>query len=219
MIEQYIDHTVLAPTTTNAQIEKLCTEAIENNFIAVCVPQHYVKMATNLTKDSAVMVATVIGFPFGYNTTASKVEEALDALADGADEIDMVHNIAAVKNADWDYVDQEVAAIYAPIKAAGKALKVIIESGILTDEEIIKSCEIYTKHNVDFVKTSTGYAATGATLHAVQLMKANIPATMGLKASGGIRTYAFAKELIDAGATRIGASAGIAIKAEENQLS
>lgn len=214
-IASYIDHTILKPTTLPEDVIKLCAEAVQYKFAAVCVPPQYIKLAKSSLKDSDVKVATVIGFPFGYNSTASKVEEIKQAIADGADELDMVHNIAAVKQADYDFLSQEVALCLQPIRLHDKCLKVIIESGILTDEEIEKSCEVYAKHKVDFVKTSTGYAEVGATLNAVNIMRKTLPSTIEIKASGGIRDYKFASELVAAGATRIGASAGIKIVEEE----
>jgi deoxyribose-phosphate aldolase len=165
-----------------------------------------------------IKTATVIGFPFGYSSTQAKLEEIKNALSDGADELDIVHNLAGLKHGDWNYLEHEVATATKMVHEAGKQIKVIIESGILEDDEIVKCCELYGKHSIDFMKTSTGYAATGATLHAVQLMRKNLPADMGIKASGGIRNFAFAKELVDAGATRLGCSASVQIvKEAENK--
>lgn len=212
-IAGYIDHTVLKPTTLPADIEKLCNEALQFGFAAVCVPPHYVKTARSLTQGSAVATATVIGFPFGYSCISAKVEEVKKAIADGADELDIVINLCALKSADWDYLSAEITACLQPIRLHRKIIKVIIESGILTDEEIIGCCDLYAKHKVDFMKTSTGYAEHGASIHAIQLMRAQLPAEIQIKASGGIRTFAFAEELIAAGATRIGASASVAIAA------
>jgi deoxyribose-phosphate aldolase len=212
-IAGYIDHTILKPTTLPADIEKLCDEALQFSFAAVCVPPHYVKTARNLTGNSAVATATVIGFPFGYSCISAKVEEIKKAIADGADELDIVINLCALKSGDWDYLSAEITACLQPIRLHRKIVKVIIESGILIDEEIISCCDIYAKHKVDFMKTSTGYAEQGASVHAVQLMRAHLPPGIQIKASGGIRTFAFAEELINAGATRIGASASVAIAA------
>jgi deoxyribose-phosphate aldolase len=213
-IAAYIDHTILKPTTTAADIKKLCNEAAEQHFAAVCVPPYYVADAKKLLDGTEVKVATVIGFPFGYSAVAAKVAEIHEAIKDGADELDMVHNIAALKNGDWSYLEQEITACIAPIHKAGKVIKVIVESGVLTDEELIKCCALYAKQSIDFMKTSTGYAETGATIHAVRLMRAHLPAQIAIKASGGIRNFAFAKELVDAGATRIGCSASIQIVKE-----
>lgn len=216
-IASYIDHTILKPTAVAADIQQLCEEAMRFGFAAVCVPPQFVKLAATLTAGSGVKVATVIGFPFGYNSTAAKVLEIRQAIADGADELDMVHNISAVKEGAYGLLAAEVAQCLQPVRLHDKCLKVIIESGILTDEEIVRSCEVYGRHKVDFVKTSTGYADTGATLPAVKLMRASLPAAIEIKASGGIRDYTFAAALVGAGATRIGASAGVSIVKEEKE--
>lgn len=213
-IAAYIDHTILKPATTTADVEKLCAEAIAGNFAAVCVPPYYIRTAKTLLEGTEVKTATVIGFPFGYSTINAKHAEITQAIADGADELDMVHNIAALKNGDWLVLKEEIKTCTEMIHRAGKKIKVIIESGMLTDEEIIKCCGTYAPYNVNFMKTSTGYADAGASVHAVQLMRSHLPEHIAIKASGGIRTFAFAKELIDAGATRIGASASVKILEE-----
>lgn len=210
-IASYIDHTILKPTTLVADIEKLCTEAIEYGFAAVCVPPNFVKKAKELTQNSPVKVATVIGFPFGYSAVESKIAEILLAIVDGADELDVVINISAIKNSDWQYLANEINHIMPIIRAKNKVIKIIIESGILTDDEIIKCCDIYGLAGVDYLKTSTGYAEKGATVEAVKLFRKHLANQVQIKASGGIRDYAFAKQLIDAGATRLGCSAGVAI--------
>ncbi len=214
-IASYIDHTLLKPTARNTDIDQLCAEAVEYGFAAVCVPPPYIARAHKATANSSVKTATVIGFPFGYSSIDAKVAETKQAIADGADELDIVINLCALKNGDWDYLSKEVVACLQPIRLHRKVVKMIIESGILTDEEIVACCALYAKHKVDFVKTSTGYAEHGASVHAVQLMRANLPPEIGIKASGGIRTFVFAEELVHAGATRIGASAGIAIVKEQ----
>jgi len=210
-LNQYIDHTILKPTTLISDIEKLCSEAILYQFAAVCVPPNFVKLAKALTKGSAVKVATVIGFPFGYAAVEAKIAEIVLAMVDGADELDVVCNISAIKNKDFTYLANEINHIMPIIKSKGKIIKVIIESGVLTDEEIIACCDIYGAAGIDYLKTSTGYAEKGASVTAVKLFRLHLPDHVQIKASGGIRNYAFAKELIDAGATRLGCSAGIAI--------
>lgn len=210
-LNHYIDHTILKPTTLIADIEKLCIEARQYHFAAVCVPPNFVKKAKILVEGSDVKVATVIGFPFGYSAVESKIAEILLAIVDGADELDVVINISAIKNNDWMYLADEINHIMPIIRSKNKAIKIIIESGILTDEEIIKCCEIYGLAGIDYLKTSTGYAEKGATVEAVKLFRLHLPANIQIKASGGIRDYAFAKELIDAGATRLGCSASVAI--------
>lgn len=216
-INSYIDHTLLKPTTVIAEIQALCTEAIEYSFAAVCVPPPLVKNAVKLLSDTGVKTATVIGFPFGYSNLHAKKAEAAQAIKDGAHELDMVINLVALKNNAWSYLDGEVQAILEIVREHNKVIKVIIESGVLTNAEIARCCEIYGKAGVDFVKTSTGYADTGATVEAVQLMRSLLPPAVSIKASGGIRTYEFAKSLIDAGADRLGCSASVAIVKGEPQ--
>jgi len=210
-VNQFIDHTILKPTTLISDIEKVCKEAIEYQFAAVCVPPNFVKKAKELTKESSVKVATVIGFPFGYSAIEAKLAESLLAIVDGVDELDIVINISAIKNNDWEYLANEINHLMPVIKQNNKVVKIIIESGILTDEEIIKCCQLYGAAGIDYLKTSTGYADKGATVHAVELFRKNLPSNVKIKASGGIRDYAFAKELVEAGATRLGCSAGVAI--------
>jgi deoxyribose-phosphate aldolase len=215
-ISAYIDHTVLKPTTLLADVSQVCNEALEHHFAAVCVPPHFVSVAKKIIANADIKIATVIGFPFGYSTINAKVEEIKKAIADGADELDIVINLCALKANDMDYLAREIVNCLQPIRLHRKIIKVIIESGILIDEEVIACCDLYAKHKVDFLKTSTGYAEKGASLHAVSLMRKHLPSTIAIKASGGIRTFAFAKELIEAGATRIGASASVAILDEIN---
>jgi len=210
-LNKYIDHTVLKPTCLVSDIEKLCAEAIQYDFAAVCVPPNFVKLAKQLVTGSDVKVATVIGFPFGYSATEAKIAEIILAMVDGADELDVVANISAIKNGDWSAIADEINHIMPIIRSKGKVVKIIIESGVLTDDEIIKCCDIYGIAGIDFLKTSTGYAEKGASVEAVQLFRKHLPDTVSIKASGGIRDYATAKQMIDAGATRIGCSAGVAI--------
>lgn len=218
-IAGYIDHTILKPTTLVSEVAQLCKEAVEHSFAAVCVPPMFVKHAKEFTAGSDVKVATVIGFPFGYHAIEAKVAETALAIVDGADELDMVINIAALKNNDWQYLVKEIQTIMPLIQQKSRVLKVIIESGVLTDEEIIRCCEIYGLAGVHYMKTSTGYAEKGATTEAVRLMRAHLPEQIKIKASGGIRTFAFAKELIDAGANRIGCSGSVKIMQEAAQAS
>lgn len=210
-LNRYIDHTVLKPTTTLEDVKKLCMEAVEYDFAAVCIPPPFVKLAKTFVGNTNTKVATVIGFPFGYSAIEAKVAESVLSIIDEADELDMVANILAIRNGDWGYVEKEIGTIMPLIRNKQKVIKVIIESGILLEEEIIKCCELYAKYGVDFVKTSTGYAEKGASVEAVALMRKHLPANIQIKASGGIRTFAFAQELITAGATRIGASASVEI--------
>lgn len=210
-LSSYIDHTVLKPTVLLSEIETLCNEAKQYGFAAVCVPPMFVKNAKEFTAGSKVLTATVIGFPFGYSAIEAKLAETVLAIVDGADELDMVINIAALKNNDWQYLAKELNAMMTVIRKKEKVIKIIIESGVLTDEEIIKCCDLYGAAGVDFMKTSTGYAEKGASVHAVQIMRKHLADAVKIKASGGIRTYEFAKDLVDAGADRLGCSSSVAI--------
>jgi len=210
-IASYIDHTLLKPTALPSDISRLCEEASTYGFAAVCVPPPFVRTSRNQLQDGPVKVATVAGFPFGYSAATAKLAEVQQALRDGADEIDVVINLIALKSGSWPYLESEIELLAEPIHGQGKLIKVIIESGILTDEEIVRCCEICARAGADFVKTSTGYAERGATLEAVQLMRASLPSDIRIKASGGIKTYDFAQRLIAAGADRIGCSASLAI--------
>ena len=215
-LNKYIDHTILKPTCLVADIEKLCAEAKQYDFAAVCVPPHFVKLAKEKLAGSTVQVATVIGFPFGYSATEAKIAEIILARVDGADELDVVANISAIKNGDWSAIADEINHIMPIIRSKGKVVKIIIESGVLTDDEIIKCCDIYGIAGIDYLKTSTGYAEKGASVEAVKLFRKHLPDQVQIKASGGIRDYAAAKLMIDAGATRIGCSAGVAIVSGAN---
>ena len=216
-IAQYIDHTLLKQTATISEIEKLCKEAMEYGFAAVCVPPLYVRMTRELLTGTNIKIATVIGFPFGYSAIEAKVAEIVLAIVDGADELDMVVNISAIKNGDWEFVANEINTILPIVNNKERVLKVIIESGMLTDDEIIKCCDIYGAAGVGYVKTSTGYAERGASIHAVQLIRAHLADNVKIKASGGIKSFSFAKELINAGANRLGCSSSIKI-VEESEL-
>ena len=213
-LASYIDHTILKQTTTVAEVDKVCVEASIENFVAVCVPPKYVAEAKNMLSDTIVKVATVIGFPLGNNTTNTKLAEIEEALRMGADELDMVIDVCALKSGDWIYLENEINACIKPIHEAGKIIKIIVESGILTESELEACCRFYRNHDIDFMKTSTGYADRGATVQAVTTMRSILPKNVGIKAAGGIRNYKFAKELIDAGATRLGCSASMQIMKE-----
>jgi deoxyribose-phosphate aldolase len=215
-IASYIDHTLLKPTATHIDINKICNEALVYGFAAVCVPPPLVKVARSLVQTDTPetktpKVATVIGFPFGYSATKAKLAEVAQAIADGADELDIVVNLVALKEGDWAQLEEEMRVLTALAHGAGKIVKVIIESGILTDGEIIHCCSVYSRVGVDFLKTSTGYAEKGATVAAVRLMREHLPPQVKIKASGGIRDYAFAAALVEAGADRLGCSASVEI--------
>ncbi len=210
-IAQYIDHTNLKPTATIPDIEQLCKEAVEYGFAGVCIAPAYVHAAKQLLTGTNRKVVTVVGFPLGCNTTTTKLHEIKQAIEDGADELDIVHNLGALKNRDYDYLIAEANQCIELVHKYNKTIKVIIETGLLTDDEVVKCCEIYTAAGADYIKTSTGFAETGASIHAVELIRSNTPAYTGIKASGGIKDYKFASALIAAGATRLGCSAGVAI--------
>lgn len=205
----YIDHTVLYPDTTKKTVEKYCKEAIEHKFASVCINPTHVKYAAGLLKGTGVKVCTVIGFPLGASTPLVKAFETRDAIANGAQEVDMVINVGAVKDNDYELVENDIKAV---VNAAGGVLvKVIIETCLLTDDEKVKVCQIAKKAGADFVKTSTGFSKSGATAEDVALMRRTIGPEMGVKASAGIRTAESAIQMINAGASRIGTSAGISI--------
>ena len=204
-----IDHTLLKQDATPEQIMNLCFEAKEFDFMSVCVNPAYVPLAHELLKDSDVKVCTVIGFPLGMNLTKTKVEEAMLAVSQGADEVDMVINVGMLKSENDDYVENEIRLIKESIN--GKLLKVIIETCLLNDDEKIRACLAAKRAGADFVKTSTGFSTGGATVHDVELMRRTVGDSMGVKASGGVRTHEDLIAMIEAGATRIGTSNGTKI--------
>lgn len=211
-INKYIDHTNLKANAREEDIRKLCEEAKNNHFASVCVNPHYVELASSILEDTQVEVCTVIGFPLGANTIETKVYEAINAIEDGATEIDMVINIGAVKDKDYEYVKHEIEEIRNSID--GKTLKVIIETCYLTDEEIIKMTEICNETFVNFIKTSTGFGTRGASIHDIELINSVKNDVLEIKASGGIKTYEEAIKYIELGVTRIGTSNGIKIVSE-----
>lgn len=208
-IGNLIDHTLLKPDTTREQIVHLCEEAKTYSFASVCINPAYVKLASECLRGSPVKVCTVIGFPLGATTIVTKAMETRDAIANGADEIDMVINVGALKTRNYDLVKRDIEAVVEA--AAGHVVKVIIEAALLTDEEKMKACELARDAGADYVKTSTGFGPGGATVHDVALMRQTVGKYMGIKASGGIRDLETAQRMIEAGATRIGASASVAI--------
>ncbi|HEM3454318.1 deoxyribose-phosphate aldolase [Streptococcus suis] len=208
-LNKYIDHTILKPETTQEQVEKILTEAKEYDFASVCVNPTWVALAAESLKDSDVKVCTVIGFPLGANTPAVKAFETKDAISNGADEIDMVINIGALKTGNYDLVLEDIKAVVAA--SGDKLVKVIIEACLLTDDEKVKACQLSQEAGADYVKTSTGFSTGGATVADVALMRKTVGPDMGVKASGGARSYEDAIAFIEAGASRIGASSGVAI--------
>lgn len=216
---KYIDHTLLKPEATKENIKKLCQEAVEYNFASVCINPSYVKLAHELTRDSAVDVCAVVGFPLGANLPEIKAMEARRAIREGAKEIDMVINIGALKSGNYDLVTKDIRAVVEACVDGSAICKVIIEAALLTDDEKIKACELSRKARAHYVKTSTGFGPGGATAHDVALMSKVVSGTsMGVKAAGGIRSYEDAQQMIEAGATRLGASAGVKIVQQADQL-
>ncbi|ATZ03389.1 deoxyribose-phosphate aldolase [Streptococcus suis] len=208
-LNKYIDHTILKPETTQEQVEKILAEAKEYDFASVCVNPTWVALAAESLKDSDVKVCTVTGFPLGANTPAVKAFETKDAISNGADEIDMVINIGALKTGNYDLVLEDIKAVVAA--SGDKLVKVIIEACLLTDDEKVKACQLSQEAGADYVKTSTGFSTGGATVADVALMRKTVGPDMGVKASGGARSYEDAIAFIEAGASRIGASSGVAI--------
>ena len=207
-IAAMIDHTLLKPEATPAQIEKLCAEAAEYHFASVCVNPVYIPLAARLLKDTGVKVCCVVGFPLGAIAPEQKAAEAASCAAMGAEELDMVIHVGAAKAGDWALVQRDIEGVVKA--AAGHTVKVIIETCLLTDEEKVKACEAAKAAGAHFVKTSTGFSTGGATTHDIALMRKTVGPEMGVKASGGIRDDETTMAMIEAGAKRIGASAGIA---------
>ncbi|EHJ51769.1 deoxyribose-phosphate aldolase [Streptococcus macacae] len=208
-INKYIDHTLLKPESNQDQIDKLIQEAKKYDFASVCVNPAWVSYAVQALEKTDVKVCTVIGFPLGATTSAVKAFETQDAISHGADEVDMVVNIGQVKTGRFDFVEEDIRAV---VNASGrKIVKVILETCLLTDEEKVKVCQAAVAAGADFVKTSTGFSTAGATIADVKLMRQTVGPDFGVKAAGGTRTLADVQAFIEAGATRIGTSAGVAI--------
>ena len=215
-IAAYIDHTLLKQDAAAPQIDRLCAEAAQYHFASVCVNPWYVPRCVKHLQGTGVKVCTVVGFPLGATTTESKVFETLQTVKSGAEEIDMVMNVCAMKSGNTRAIEQEIQALAAAVEGHA-ILKVILETCLLTEEEKILACQIAKRAGADYVKTSTGFSTGGATVADVALMRRTVGPEMGVKAAGGIRDYAAAKAMLDAGATRIGASAGIAIVQQEQE--
>jgi deoxyribose-phosphate aldolase len=213
-IAQMIDHTLLKPDATRDQIAQLCYEARKFNFAAVCVNPTHVKLCTQLLQGSPVHVCTVVGFPLGATPPEVKAYEAQQSIDDGATEVDMVINVGALKSKDYALVERDIASVARTCHAGRAILKVIIEAALLTDEEKVIACQLAKAAGADFVKTSTGFGPGGATVHDVALMRRAVGSGMGVKAAGGIKSFEDAQAMVAAGATRIGASAGIRIVQE-----
>ena len=210
-LNKYFDHTLLKPEATNEQIDKLCEEAREYDFYSVCVNTCYVSRCYDALKDTDVKVAAVVGFPLGACTTQSKVFETREAFMDGASEVDMVLNVGKFKSGDNDYIRDDIRGVAEAAHGFGGIVKVILETCLLTDEEIEEACKLSMEAGADFVKTSTGFSTGGATAEHVALMKKTVGDHLMVKASGGIRDYDQCMKMIEAGADRIGASASVKI--------
>jgi deoxyribose-phosphate aldolase len=218
-LARLIDHTLLKPDTTKQEITNLCSEAKKYNFASVCINPCYVSLCAKLLRDTAVKVCTVIGFPLGATSTATKAFEAEHALRDGAKEIDMVINVGMLKSGEYEYVENDIFAIVTTARRYGALTKVIIETALLTDEEKIKACVLAKRVGADFVKTSTGFSKGGATVGDVALMRKVVGSAMGVKASGGVRTREEALAMVASGADRIGASASVKIVTGDGEKS
>lgn len=216
-IAKYIDHTILKADATANDIKKLCKEAKEYGFMSVCINPSFVALATKELKGSDVLVCTVVGFPLGATSYESKAFEAQTAIEAGAKEVDMVINIGALKDKQYKTVENDIRMVVKAAEMRKAVVKVIIETCYLTEEEKIKACQLAEKAGADFVKTSTGFGTLGATVEDIKLMKSVVGDRVKIKAAGGIRDYATAKVMIDAGADRIGASAGIKIVEESKK--
>ncbi len=210
-IAKYIDHTLLNPIATNEAYTKLCEEAIKHEFAGVCVPPHFVKLCNRLLHETNLKLSTVIGFPFGYENTQTKVFAIQKAITDGANEIDAVMNIAALKSGEMNVLKADITHMVDACHLHGVPIKLIIETAYLNEQEITQVCEIAINAGVDCIKTSTGYAPEGANVEKVALLRSILPANIKIKASGGIKDKSFATELINSGADRIGTSSGITI--------
>ena len=209
-INAYIEHTALSPTLTVSDVDRLVEEAIQHNLFGICIPPFWVKRAKREIGNSRVQLVTIAGFPLGYNMTETKIDEIKSALHNGADEIDLVWNISSFKTGmGWEKI--EIVKCGKLVHESQKLLKVIIETAYLSEEEIIQACKICADAGVDFVKTSTGFAPAGAKVEHIALMRKHLPESVGIKASGGIKNYDQALQMIEAGADRIGTSSGIAI--------
>ena len=208
-LNKFIDHTVLKADTPKAKVQQIIDEAIQYDFMSVCINPTWVSFAAEKLVATDVKVCTVIGFPLGANTSTVKAFEAAEAIKNGADEVDMVINIGAAKDGDWDLVESDIQAVVDASKDV--TTKVIIETSLLTDEEKVKACQAAVRAGSDFVKTSTGFSTAGATVADIALMRQTVGPDLGVKASGGVRSIADAQAMIEAGATRLGTSNGVDI--------
>lgn len=210
-LAKYLDHTNLKPEATEASIRQTCEEAIKYNTASVCINSHWIPLASELLKDTTVNPITVVGFPLGATNTETKVYEAITAIDDGAEEIDMVLNVGELIGGNLGYVTADIQAVAEAVHAKNKMLKVIFETSLLNDEQIVDACHTSENAGADYVKTSTGFSTEGATLHNVELMRKTVGSKLGVKASGGIHSREEAMAMIEAGASRLGVSATVKI--------
>jgi deoxyribose-phosphate aldolase len=213
-VASVIDHTLLKPDATRDDVARLCQEARQFGFVSVCVNPYWVRFAAELLADSSVNVGTVVGFPLGANDPPIKLAEAQRALSNGAEQLDIVQNIGALRSQQLDLVCKEIADVAALAHSQGAILKVILETSLLTGDEKVTACNLAAEANADFVKTSTGFSTGGATLEDVKLLRQTVGTSIGVKASGGIRTLAALRLMVSAGANRIGTSSGVSIVRE-----
>lgn len=213
-IHKVIEHTLLKPDCTNKDIQRLCEEALQYHFYGVCIPPYHVREAVRVAQEQ-IKVITVVGFPMGYSTIPAKVEEIKRAIDEGADEIDAVINICAVKSANWNHIKSELDSMSRAVSMRGKIFKLIIETGLLTRDEMKQVLKLAEDNGVDFIKTSTGYNADGASVEIVKFLRDSLDSKIKIKASGGIKSFDMADKLLRVGANRIGTSNGVAIVAGE----
>ncbi|MBI3112856.1 MAG: deoxyribose-phosphate aldolase [Ignavibacteriales bacterium] len=216
-LARMIDHTLLKPDATRQQIELLCTEAKQYSFASVCINPCYAKLCAELLRDTSVKVCTVIGFPLGATSSSAKAHETTQAIQDGAREVDMVINVGMLKSGEYQYVEKDIRAVVQAARSHRVLVKVILETGLLTDEEKVKGCMLAKRAGANFVKTSTGFAKGGATVGDIALMRRVVGSALGVKASGGVRSQEEARALVASGADRIGASASIKIVTGEQE--
>ncbi len=208
-IASFLDHTLLRPNLTLQEVNKLFSEARQYQFKAVCIPPYFVSAAKRQLEGTKIAIATVIGFPLGYSSLSSKIDEIRRAIDQGADEFDTVINICAVKSGDWSYIKNEINSLSTAVQLRGKTIKLILEAGLLEEFELLKLCEICNEAKVDYVKNATGFSAAGASVEITHLLRSNLDSNIKIKAAGGIRTIDFAKSLIEAGADRLGSSTSV----------
>lgn len=213
-LSTYIDHTILIPNCTDKDIKRVCEEAIKHNFFAVCIPPYYVRSASRLLEDTGVKISTVVGFPLGYAAIPAKVEEIKRAIDEGADEIDIVANIAAVKNGDWAHVRNDIDGVTIAVHLKGKKIKMIIEVALLEEDELLKLCKICGEVGVDFVKTSTGYEDS-VSIEQVKSLRSKLPTNIKIAVAGNVQTTEAAEQMVAVGVDRIGTYSGVAITKTE----